>query len=71
MTDFEYDPIPLDPPPRLTEGEMLRSATDHCNFVSKRRTVRDFSPDPIDRAVIESCLLAPMPPSHFWRRLPG
>lgn len=58
MTDFEYDPIPLDPPPRLTEGEMLRSAIDYCNFVSKRRTVRDFSPDPIDRAVIESCLVA-------------
>ena len=58
MTDFEYDPMPLDPPPRLTEGEMLRSAIDYCNFVSKRRTVRDFSPDPIDRAVIESCLVA-------------
>ena len=58
MTDFHYDPIPLDPPQRLTEAEMLRSATAHCEFVSKRRTVRDFSPDPVDRAVIEACLEA-------------
>ena len=58
MTDFHYDPVPLDPPQRLTDTEMLRSAIAHCEFVSKRRSVRDFSHDPVDRAVIEACLLA-------------
>ena len=58
MTDYDYDPIPLDPLSRLSDAGMLKAATLHKDFVSRRRSVRDFSAEPIDRAVIEACVLA-------------
>ena len=58
MTDYDYDPIPLDPPSRLSDAEMQRAATLHKDFVSRRRSVRAFSAEPIDRTVIEACVLA-------------
>lgn len=38
--------------------EMLQRARDFNEEVQRRRTVRDFSAEPVDRAVIEQCLLA-------------
>jgi len=58
MTDFDYDPIPLDPPERLAPRVMLEDALAYRDMLATRRTVRDFSDEPIDRAVIEACVLA-------------
>jgi len=43
---------------RLPEAETLARATDFAARVARRRTVRDFAPDPVPRAVIERCLAA-------------
>ena len=58
MTDFHYDPIPLRPPEQLVPGEILDNAVAYRDRLAMRRTVRDFSDEPIDRAVIEACVLA-------------
>ena len=58
MTDFDYDPIPLDPPQVLAPGVILDDALAYRDRLARRRTVRDFSDEPIDRAVIEACVLA-------------
>ena len=57
MTDYDYDPIPSAPTERMADDVMIRSATTHYEFVSHRRTVRQFSDAPIDRSVIEACVL--------------
>jgi iodotyrosine deiodinase len=56
--DFEYDPIQLALPCRLTDKELVKQSEANFRFQSERRTVRDFSDEPIDRAVIEACVLA-------------
>ena len=56
--DFEYDPIQLALPCRLTDEELVKQSEANFRFQSERRTVRDFSDEPIDRAVIEACVLA-------------
>ena len=58
MTEFECDPLPLKPPERLASGVILDSAVAYRDRLATRRTVRDFSDAPIDRAVIEACVLA-------------
>lgn len=49
--------IPLDAA-RYPEQEMLQKAQDFRSQVAKRRTVRDFSAEPVPREIIEQCLLA-------------
>ena len=58
MTDFDCHPMPLNPPERLASGVILDSAVAYRDRLATRRTVRDFSDAPIDRAVIEGCVLA-------------
>ncbi len=41
-----------------TDEEMCARAEAFCAAMQNRRTVRDFSPSPIPRAVIEACLRA-------------
>ncbi|TCD16016.1 nitroreductase family protein [Oricola cellulosilytica] len=36
--------------------DMRRRAADFAELMAKRRTVRDFSPRPVDRAIIENCV---------------
>lgn len=43
---------------RLPVAESLERATTFAARVARRRTVRDFSPDPVPRALIDQCLLA-------------
>lgn len=43
---------------RKEESEMLQSAKDFYQSMAKRRTVRDFSSDPVDPELIDQCLLA-------------
>jgi len=54
----EYRPIPLVGYPRRSEDEMLLRADAFFEIIRTRRTVRDFSPRPVPRALIERCLLA-------------
>ena len=58
MVDFNYDPIPLNAREPLDDEQMRLSAVTFRDFVSRRRTVRDFSDRPIDKAVIEACVMA-------------
>lgn len=48
---------PLDHQP-VSDAEALVRATAFAALVARRRTVRDFAPDPVPRAVIEQCLVA-------------
>jgi iodotyrosine deiodinase len=50
--------IPLPPPVELTEAERLARAQAFADEIARRRTVRDFAPDPVPLEVIASCLRA-------------
>ena len=68
-----YPQIPLDPPPQPTAQEMQDRADAFLSEIRQRRTVRDFSDQPVPRAVIERCIAAAgtapsganMQPWHF------
>ena len=72
MSDAAATTIPLDFTP-LAPAASLARAQDFAASLSRRRTVRDFAPTPVDRAVIEACLRAAgsapsganMQPWHF------
>lgn len=53
-----YTPVPL--PDRMTfsDAEMKARADDFYAEIRRRHTVRDFDPTPVQREVIERCLLA-------------
>jgi nitroreductase len=44
--------------PDLTEAERIQRAREFADELQRRRTVRDFAPTPVPRAVIEHCLRA-------------
>lgn len=44
--------------PTLTDKERLRRAQSFAEVMSSRRSVRDFAPTPVPRAIIEQCLHA-------------
>ncbi len=46
----------LSPGPKYTDSEMRKRAEQHYADMCRRRTVRDFSSEPVDRSVIETCL---------------
>ena len=52
------DLIPLDNFQSYPEPEMLERAREFYELVRRRRTVRDFSDRPVDRKLIETCILA-------------
>lgn len=43
---------------RYSEAETIQRSTDHYQYVNSRRTVREFSPDPIPEQVIQHIVLA-------------
>ena len=51
------DFIPLETFQELPEEDMKRAAREFLETMRRRRTVRDFSPRPVPREVIEDCLL--------------
>ena len=54
----EIRSIPLSSYTRLSETEMKTRAENWRDELRRRRTVRDFSDQPVPREVIENCLLA-------------
>lgn len=58
IMDYHYDPIPLPDRQRLGAQESLSRARAYYDFIRQRHTVRDFTDEPVDRAVIEACLRA-------------
>lgn len=50
--------VPLPARPPLDHAARLQRARDFADELALRRTVRDFAPTPVPRAVIEACLRA-------------
>jgi len=48
----------LDYPAAGSDEALLRRAADFRDLMARRRTVRDFDPRPVPRAVIEACIAA-------------
>ena len=57
MSAQEYEPVPLLHPKPLSASAMRAKAEAHLDAMRQRRTVRDFSREPVDQAVIEACVL--------------
>ncbi|MBM1311051.1 nitroreductase family protein [Sulfitobacter mediterraneus] len=55
--NIAFDPIALPDRADLTDAEIMAQAQAFYSAMCKRHTVRDFSDRPIDRAVIEKCIL--------------
>lgn len=53
MSTTPFATIPLIAPPRYEDAEMEARARAFFEAMTSRRTVRDFSPEPVGRAVIE------------------
>ena len=58
MTDFDCDQISLDSPEKLAPRVILKNVAAYRDRLATRRTVRDSSDEPINRSVIEACVLA-------------
>lgn len=50
--------VPLEGYTRLGDADMLTRANATCEMLQRRRTIRDFSPDPVSRDLIETCIQA-------------
>jgi nitroreductase len=55
---MDYEPIPLPHYVEIPVEDMRRRAQDFHAGISTRHTVREFSPRPLPRDIIEQCLLA-------------
>jgi nitroreductase len=53
---MNYEPVPLSGYRRLPPEEMAAQASRFLATMQTRRTVRDFSPEAVPRAVIETCI---------------
>jgi nitroreductase len=56
--DYNYDPIPLPHRQELTPKESLARAEVYYEFIRQRHSVRHFTDEPVERAVIEACVRA-------------
>lgn len=73
METEPYRPVPLSTYRRLDETEMVERATSFRDEMRRRRTVRQFSPEPVPDEVIDACIEAAgtapnganMQPWHF------
>lgn len=53
-----YQSLALPDHADLTDAQMLEQARAFYDHIKRRHSVRDFSPRPVDRAVIEECIHA-------------
>ena len=58
MSDKNSEYVPLTGYERLPESEMQERSEALRATLSRRRTIRDFKPDPVPRDVIETCIRA-------------
>ena len=58
MATTTFTPIPLPDYAELAPDEMARRAQSFLDDIRRRHTVREFSPRPVPRALIETCLAA-------------
>lgn len=56
-TMSEFDFIPLNDYQRIPEQDMIERSQAFYELMKKRRTVREFSSEPVSREIIENCLL--------------
>ncbi len=54
----EYQPIPLPDRFDYSESEMRQRVNDYYDLIKCRHTVRDYSPRPVPRDIIEKAILA-------------
>lgn len=54
----DHPSVPLEGYPDLSDAERTDRARAFLKLMTKRRTVRDFAPDPVPRAVVEAAILA-------------
>ncbi|WP_146907131.1 nitroreductase family protein [Arenimonas daejeonensis] len=54
----DHDTVPFPAQPTLSDDGRLAQARAFAEQMARRRTVRDFAPTPVPRAVIEACLQA-------------
>lgn len=55
---LSYDPVPLPDRADYTDAEMQEKAAAFLAHMRRRHTVRDFTSQPVPRAVIEDCIRA-------------
>ncbi len=55
--DTDFHPVPLPDYQEQSIGQMRQSVRQFHDFVCRRHTVRDFSPRPVPRDIIEQCVL--------------
>ncbi len=58
MSEKNSEYLPLTGYTRLSEREMRERSETLRETLSRRRTIRDFKPDPVPRDVIETCIQA-------------
>ena len=56
--DYNYDPIPLPHRAHLSPEESQAGADAYYDSIQKRHTVRQFTDEPVERTLIERCVLA-------------
>lgn len=56
--DYHYDPIPLPERQALSPKESLQRAEAYYEFIKQRHSVRHFTDEPVERAVIEAAIRA-------------
>ena len=56
--DYDYDPIPLANQPQLTAAEGLARSNQYLEHMSSRRTIRQFSDQPVPKEIIATAVRA-------------
>jgi len=57
MSSEKFQQIPLPAYQEYSSGEMIKRSRDFLQQMSNRRSVRTFSDRPVDREIVENCLL--------------
>ena len=56
--DYDYDPVPLASKAQLTFAEGLERSSQYLETMSSRRTVRQFSDQPVPKDIIDTAIRA-------------
>lgn len=54
----QYRPLPLPDRVQMPPDAAQAAARDFLGYMQKRHSVRDFAPDPVPRALVETCIAA-------------